>query len=237
MEISLVIPAYNEERYIGPCLDAVATVRGHFKEVVVVDNNSTDNTSHIAGGYEFVRVVREERKGLTRARQTGLEACTGEYIAYVDADTRMDAAWVEKMHELITLYPDAVSWSGPAYYYDAPSRMWNVVLTLGWWLSAPLMYRAVGYMLYGANFVLRRSAIESIGGFDESVQFYGEDMTLAKELNSVGKTIFRMDFHIMGSARRFVREGYVNTNIRYILNFIWPVIFGKPYDQSYTDIR
>lgn len=238
MEISLVIPAYNEAEYIGAGLESVQKYgKGRFKEVVVVDNASTDGTGYVASQYAGVRVIREDRKGLTRARQTGFEATTAEYVAYMDGDSRLPHDWFEIATALIEKYPQAVSWSGPVYYYDAPSRLWNFVLGMGWWLTAPLMYRVIGYMVLGGNFIVRRSAVEEIGGFDPDVAFYGEDMTLAKRLHGVGKTIFRMNFYGLTSARRFVKEGYFRTNMHYVMNYAWPVIFGRPYHREYTDIR
>ncbi len=238
MTISLVIPAHNEAEYIGPCIESVLqNAAGKFKEIVVVDNASTDGTGDVARMYHGVTVVREDRKGLTIARQTGLQATTADFVAYMDGDSRLALGWFQKAEALIARYPVAVSWSGPVYYYDAPSRAWNYTLALGWWLTAPLMYHAIGYMVLGGNFIVRRSAIDAIGGFDPAVAFYGEDMTLAKRLSVEGKTIFRMNFWGLTSARRFVKEGYVKTNMHYVMNYVWPVLFGKPYHQQYTDIR
>lgn len=237
MDISLVIPAHNESKYIEGCLASVVKQARHFKEIVVVDNASTDRTAEIAAKFPDVRVVRAADKGLTKARQVGLLNTTGEYVAYIDADCRLPDGWAAMAHKFIQQSPNAVSWSGPAKYHDAPSLLWQFQLGLGWWVSAPLMYRAVGYMLFGANFIVRRDAINAIGGFDPEVEFYGEDMTLAKRLSSQGKTIFRMDFFIYTSMRRFAGQGYFRTNLHYILNFWWPVLFGRPYHHEYTDIR
>ncbi len=237
MEISLVIPAHNEAKYIGPCLDSVVAHAARFKEIVVIDNASTDETAEIVRRYPRVRIVQVTDKGLTKARQAGLEATTSEFVAYIDADCRLPAQWYSTAERLIARYPNGVSWSGPAKYFDAPSMLWRLQLSLGWWASAPLMYRAIGYMLFGANFIVRRSAMEAIGGFDPDVVFYGEDMTLAKRLHTQGKTVFRMDFYIITSMRRFAAEGYFRTNMNYILNFWWPVLFGRPYHEQYKDIR
>ncbi len=238
MEISLVIPAHNEAEYIGACIESVLkNANWKFKEIVVIDNASTDGTGDVARTYAGVRVVREERKGLTIARQTGLDATSAEFVAYMDGDSRLPADWIAKAELLIATHPHAVSWSGPVYYYDAPNRAWNATLSIGWWLTAPLMYRLIGYMVLGGNFIVRRSAVDAIGGFDPNVSFYGEDMTLAKRLHGKGRTIFRMDFYGFTSARRFVQEGYIKTNMHYVMNYVWPVLFGRPYHRAYTDIR
>ena len=90
--ISLIIPAYNEEDYLPACLDAVmANLAGKVHEIIVVDNNSTDRTREVVERYPAVTYVFEGEKGITRARQAGYRASTGDILAYVDADTRLPA--------------------------------------------------------------------------------------------------------------------------------------------------
>jgi glycosyltransferase involved in cell wall biosynthesis len=92
MKISFVIPAHNEEAYVGKCLDSIfrelkkAPVDA---EVIVVDNASTDGTREVAQKYPGVKVISEPIKGLTRARRAGFLAATGDLIANVDADTML----------------------------------------------------------------------------------------------------------------------------------------------------
>src|ERR1700722_5774418 len=95
LSVSLVIPAYNEERHLQTCLDSIASQACEPLEVLVVDNNSTDNTAAIAKGYSFVRLVKEPRQGRVFARNAGFEAAKGELIVRVDADTQMPPDWLE----------------------------------------------------------------------------------------------------------------------------------------------
>jgi glycosyltransferase involved in cell wall biosynthesis len=237
MQISLVIPAHNEEAYLGGCLDSVlAHARGRFHEIIVVDNASTDRTTEVALKRPGVRVVQETEKGLTKARQRGFLEATGEYIAYLDADTHMPAGWFDRAERILSQNPRAVALSGPGKYWDATWRE-RSILDAVWWVTAPISYRIAGYMIYGAAFIARRDAIEAIGGFDKSIEFYGEDTDIAKRLSGVGKVIFRMDFFIYSSARRFKKEGIVKTNLTYMMNFLWPVLFGRPLTRTHEDIR
>ncbi|MDP2648862.1 MAG: glycosyltransferase family A protein [bacterium] len=235
MDISLIIPAYNEEDYIGACIDsALKNGRGRFKEIIVVDNASTDKTAEVARN-KGALVVREERKGLTSARQSGLEASTSELIAYIDADTHLTPQWVDIVERTFRERPDIVSLSGPRRHFGTVwYRRWilNAV-----WVVAPLTYYVVGYMILGGNFVAKRSAIEKIGGFDRSIAFYGEDTDLARRLSKVGKTLFRMDFYVYASARRYEHEGMLKANGVYVLNYLWPVFFGRPFSKAYRDVR
>lgn len=237
MRISLIIPAYNEEAYLGGCLDSVlAHARGRFHEIIVVDNASTDRTSAVAASRPGVRVVCEPEKGLLAARHRGYLEATGDYVAYVDADTRMPAGWYDYVERVFAAHPDAVSLSGPGRYWDANLRQ-RCVLTAIWWVCAPTSYWLVGYLLYGAHFVVRASALDAIGGFDRSVDFYGEDTQLARRLSRHGKVLFRMRFFILSSARRFSKEGLIRANVVYSLNFVWPVLFGRPFTRSHEDVR
>ena len=237
MKISLVIPAHNEEAFIGDCLDsAIQQSQGRFHEIVVVDNVSTDRTAEVARARLGVRVVREDQKGITHARQRGLEETTGDFVAYIDADTRLPAQWFDVAERAFKENPKAVSLSGPARYWDG-TILQRVVMGCFWWISAPLTYRIVGYMVFGANFIAKRDALLAIGGFDRSIEFYGEDTDIARRLSKVGETLFRMNFFIYTSARRLQSEGMFRTNFTYAMNYLWPVLFKRPYHTTHQDIR
>jgi glycosyltransferase involved in cell wall biosynthesis len=237
MKISLIIPAYNEESLIRECLEfAVRNSRGKFHEIIVVDNASTDRTKEIAESIHGVKVVYESRKGLTKARQRGLDEATGDIIAYVDADTRLPDHWIQKVEDIFASRPEVVCLSGPYRYHDG--IVWkNTIMHAVWWLTAPLTYRVVGYMVLGGNFVARRDALIAMGGFDQSIEFYGEDTDIARRLSKHGKVVFSMDFFIHSSSRRFNEEGLIKTNITYALNFLWPILFHRPFSKKSTDIR
>ena len=235
MDLTLIFPAHNEEAYIGASIDAaVKYSRGKFKEIIVVDNASTDTTAEVARAHG-ARVVFEAQKGLTSARQAGFDASSSELVAYLDADTLITAQWIDIVERAFRERPDIVSLSGPRRHFGtAWYRRWilNVV-----WVVAPLTYYVVGYMILGGNFVAKRSAIEKIGGFDRSIAFYGEDTDLARRLSKVGKTLFRMDFYVYASARRYEHEGMFKANGVYVLNYLWPVFFGRPFSKEYQDVR
>src|SRR5579883_2638923 len=121
LHISLVIPAYNEEQYLGACLDAVAAQTVMPDEVIVVNNNSTDRTVEIAKEYPFVTLLHEKRPGLRFTRNTGMDAATGDVIGRIDADTTLSPGWCEELHKLFA--DSAVhAATGSAYYYDMPGK-------------------------------------------------------------------------------------------------------------------
>jgi len=94
-----------------------------------------------------------------------------------------------------------------------------------------------GSMVQGGNFVLRRTALEQIGGFNTAISFYGEDTDIARRMSRVGEVKFTFELKMYSSARRLKKEGMMRIAARYTLNYFW-TIFGKtPFTKEYTDIR
>ncbi|MBU6431315.1 glycosyltransferase family 2 protein [Patescibacteria group bacterium] len=236
MKISLVIIAYNEEKYIGQCLKSVKENGAGLFEIIVVNNASTDGTESMARGFPEIKVVTESVKGITKARQRGLLEAKGDLIAFIDADTKMPKGWVDKVQYFFKKYPKIVCLSGPYIYYDfsffAQKMTWLYNLALIW-----PAYFLVGYMVVGGNFVARKKALEDIGGFDLGINFYGEDADIARRLNKVGKVKFIQRFCMHTSARRLRGEGAFIMAMRYTINFLSVVITKKPATKEYKDIR
>ncbi len=244
MKISFVIPAYNEENYLGDCLEAIIGQKKDAPcdiEVIVVNNASTDRTEEIARSYPGVTVVNEPQKGLVHARRAGYLASTGDIIANVDADTRITPGWIGKVHRAFAKDEKLVALSGPFIYYDAP---WKIRFTTRLFYSIGYIFYVinrfilrVGSMLQGGNFVVRRSALEKIGGYDVSLSFYGEDSDIARRLSKVGKVRFTFRLPAQSSARRLAKEGGFTMGLRYSVNYFWIMYFKKPFTKNYIDIR
>jgi len=236
-KISLIICAHNEEKGIGECLDtAIKNSGGKFSEIIVIDNASTDHTKEEAEKRPGVRVVYEPNKGLTHARQRGLTEANGDLVAYLDADTLLTPHWLPIAIKIFSENKDVVSLSGPPKYYGS-SYIKDHFLYFVWWLVGPITYRIVGYMVFGADFIARKKALLDIGGFDTKIEFYGEDTDIARRLSAKGKAVFRMDMFIYTSSRRFQHEGITKTLFVYGLNYIWPVLFHRPFTKAHQDVR
>jgi glycosyltransferase involved in cell wall biosynthesis len=121
LRVSIVIPTYNEQRHLGPCLEAIAAQTLRPFEVIVVDNGSTDRTATVARSFPFVKVVSEPRQGRVFARGRGFDAVTGDIIGRIDADTMLPANWVEHVTRFYTDPNHAdQAWSGAGYFYNVP---------------------------------------------------------------------------------------------------------------------
>ena len=244
MRLSFVIPAYNEESYLPDCLTSILAQTGSLGdqvEIIVVNNASSDRTREVALRYPGVTVVDELRKGLPWARQAGFLASTGELIANVDSDSRLTPKWIAKVLKEFGKAPEMVALSGPVIYYDLkPSQRVSVRL---FYMLAFMLYvinryvLRAGSMVQGGNFVLRRAALESIGGFNTNIAFYGEDTDIARRLNRVGEVVFTFQLKMFSSARRLKSEGMLRVGIRYTMNYLWTTFRKRPFTETYIDHR
>lgn len=244
MKISFVVPAYNEEARIEKCVRSILDALEEFDheaEVIVVNNASSDRTRDIAQSIDGIRVVDQPIKGLVHARQAGYDAAAGELVANIDADTIMPSGWIETVIDEFEGEPELVALSGPFYYFDlSPFRRFWVKIFYGIGYISYLFNRFVlnaGSMLQGGNFVVRRSALEQIGGFDTSIRFYGEDTDVARRLHKIGKVRWTFRLPIHASGRRLQHEGLLRMGSRYALNYVWTTFAKKPWSEEYVDIR
>jgi glycosyltransferase involved in cell wall biosynthesis len=99
--ISVIVPARNEEKYLGNCLEALSKQDYPNYEIIVIDNASNDSTSKVARKYTN-KVFREEKVGLSYARTRGFKESRGEIIARTDADSRAPDDWLTRINDIFS---------------------------------------------------------------------------------------------------------------------------------------
>ena len=234
--MSLIIPAYNEEKYIAPCLTHAARTEHAFLEILVVDNASTDRTRVIAEKFPGVRVVREDRRGVMHARQRGFREARGDILAFIDADTRMPRGWSVRVRRAFLHDPKLACISGPYVYHDLP-RWRQCSVQLFWMIPAKFAYLATRYMVVGGNFAIRREVLERMKGFDTSIDFYGDDTDIARRAHAWGKVKFDSGLVMRTSGRRLAKQGSLKTGVTYIVNFCSEVLLHRPVTKKHVDVR
>ncbi len=105
-EISIIVPIYNVEEYLSDCLDSILSQTFQNYEVICVDDGSTDKCGQIADKYALkdkrITVIHQENKGVSCARNVGIEKAAGKYITFCDSDDYLHCDFLKIMHELIT---------------------------------------------------------------------------------------------------------------------------------------
>ncbi len=131
--LSVVVPAFNESEYIETCIEALIAQGEYVDEIIVVDNNSSDNTSELIKKYQSgcpkVRLLNESRPGVVHARNKGFDAASGEIIGRIDADTIVGEGWAAAVHEFFECRDDFSGVTGLTYLYESPiaglQRRWT----------------------------------------------------------------------------------------------------------------
>jgi len=235
--ISLIIPAYNEEKYIWSCIEhALHTIDGYIHEIIVIDNASTDQTRKIAETYPGVRVITEHNKWLTFARQRGYKEAKYDILAFVDADTHMPAWWAKKLRKHFESDREIWFISGPYRYYDLP---WHKQIgnRLYWRILWYPSYLITWYLWVGGNFAIKKSVLDKINWFDTTITFYGEDTDIARRASKCSKSLFKLGLVMPTSARRFAGEGMMKTAYTYTINYLSQAIFHRSATKTYKDFR
>ena len=167
---SVVIPAYNAERFIGEAINSVLGQTYRDFEVIVVDDGSTDKTAEVVKAYEEVRYLYKENGGTASARNRGIEASRGRYVAFLDADNLWEPAKLEAQMALFEHQP-SLAWS----YTDSlvvDERKERSVYRKSQLVGRPegdVLERLIhGNFMPPSTVVVARGVLEEMGGFDES---------------------------------------------------------------------
>lgn len=183
MHLSVVIPAFNEARLIQQTLHSVThsiaanQQSGFTAEVIVVDNNSTDDTAEIAR-QAGATVVFEPINQIGRARNSGAAQATGDWLLFLDADSLLSPGLLADILQMIL--------SGKFVGCGSTLRMdglpWWANLTLQLWTTVSVLCRWAA----GALVVCRRDAFQAVGGFDQNL-YALDEVRLSKHLKHWGR--------------------------------------------------
>jgi len=189
LPVSIVIPVYNEQNYLPTCLEAIARQTVKPFEVIVVDNNSTDDTRVVAEQFSFVKVIRESRQGVVYARDHGFNAARGEIIGRIDADTILSPDWVATVEQVFA-DPRVDAASGQLHYRDVGLKA--AFDAIDWSIRRYLAQRMGNLgeqFLYGGNMAIRASAWRSVRGQVCHERRYHEDLDLAIHLDKLERRV------------------------------------------------
>ncbi len=187
--ISIVVPALNEERYIGRCLNSLKDqdYAGEY-EIIVVDNGSQDGTASVvreAG----VRLVECPQRGVSYARQVGAEAAKGEIVVQADADTLYPRWWLKRIRSQFDRHPEAAAVAGPFIYERPPwwARTEYALRVVFNWLSYWVLKRP--YIISGANFAFFRRYLLQIGGYQHN-SYSADQYNISSRLSKCGRVVY-----------------------------------------------
>ena len=221
-EISIVIPALNEERYIADTVGQFTLLNGVVKyEVIVADGGSSDRTVAIAQQHGAITCLNTaDRRTTAGGRNLGARIAQGELLIFCDADTRLHDLrhFIDRVRSVfqderlvgavprVAVFPEEQVWSD-VLYSALISALIRIFMVLRWPFAG------------GQCQIVRRTSFESVQGYNEE-QVHAEDSALFKKLARVGHVRFLSDLTVFESPRRYRKLGYC----RLILTGLYSII-------------
>lgn len=210
--VSFVVPTLNEEKRIARCVKAILPQLRVGDEIIVVDNGSSDRTNEIARKLGC-KIVKENKKGLSNARNAGAKAAKGDILCFIDADGQVSGNWLEEaLQALKDPKISAVSGLNIFESEDPVKRFWYNTWTVGAYTFVMSFHSLLSWtFLVGNNMAIRKDVFEELGGFEAVV---GEDFWLShnfgkRKYNFKGEVNLKMVVKL--SSRRFDQKGFLKT--------------------------
>ena len=170
--VSVVIPAYNRAHLLPETLESVLAQSYTSIETIVVDDGSTDNTAQLLEGYgPHIRVIAQANQGEGPARNTGIAAARGTYIAFVDSDDIWLPEKLERQLQVLTSRPD-LRWAySDAYVFDGATgrKLYRCGQRIRQWEGAIARRLLVADFIPSPTPVVHRSVFDEVGGFSSLV--------------------------------------------------------------------
>ncbi len=170
--VSAIVPSYNREKTIRRCIDSVLRQTYEVSEIIVVDDGSTDRTVEIlANEYkEKVKVIKQPHNGAQAARNAGIRAAKGEYIAFLDSDDEWTEKKIELQMQVLEEKPDAVVCGNGYVIQDGRKKIWRMLGHSGYVYKMMLVSP---FALFQA-IITKKENLLKIGLLDEKVPSYQE---------------------------------------------------------------
>jgi len=189
--ISAVVCTYNRSDMLKGCLESLCqqTLSKNLYEIIVVDNNSTDNTPKVVEEFsdQNVRYCIEMASGLSHARNRGFSEAKGKYVAYIDDDARAAADWLEIGYTLFENAKPSLDCLGGVYhpfYTSAKPDWFKDQYEVRGFGDSPQYLQRTDY-LSGSNMIWPKDVLKMLGGFDTNTGVVGNRLRLGEETKAL----------------------------------------------------
>lgn len=190
LDFSVIIVNYNTSDFLARCLDSIGRPASFRVEVIVVDNDSQDDSvDMVKQHFPWVKLIAEKQNlGFARANNQALKLCKGRFVFFLNPDTKLDKECFVAMAKFMDAHP-TVGLAGTKIIYPDGSIQSSVEKRYPGERHAKQDLQGltgdIAWVL-GAAMVARRDAIQALGGFDEDYFLYGEDQDLCLRLRRAG---------------------------------------------------
>ena len=181
--VSFYIPAYNAQKTIKYAIDSLLAQTYKIDEIILIDDNSSDNTLDIVKKYNFIKIIKNQYNlGLGYNRNLAIKNCQNEIVGSIDADVELHKSWLEILIKEINK-KNIIMCGGKMIEkkIDNQINLWRAKYYSQNWGKKLIIDPPY---LYGCNTLLKKSAWKKIDGYDEKLKTNGEDIEFIKNLRS-----------------------------------------------------
>ena len=230
MKFSVVIPTYNEEKYLPKALESITNQTIKPYEIIIVDSQSTDKTREIARAYG-AKVITIKERGIGLARNIGAKHAKGDVIVCTSADVVVDRHWLEELGKALNHAELAY---GSIYLQEADwvERAFELILNK---CLTPLLSLLGLVFATCDNIAIKKSLYEKIGGINEKLNT-GEDTDLVKRARKAGRVVYVEKARVYTSPRRIKKWGKLKYFWFHFKNFLTANLLGKTA-KEYEPVR
>lgn len=232
--ISVIVSAFNEEKYLPGCLESLnkQTYPKDRFSVTVVDNNSTDKTFAIAKKYA-AKILMEKQQGYVFAFKKGLDTAEGDIIAVTDADCKVPKDWLEKI--AVTFRNNNVVGLTGLSTLDVKSKTVDSLTKILYHFFLKGTFSINKPNMSGSNCAIRKSAYKEMGSINTNFTM-SPDVDLGIRLKKHGRVIYLKDLVVATSARRFEKRIF-HALLEYGKGYVYSAWLRKPPPVKQAVIR
>jgi glycosyltransferase involved in cell wall biosynthesis len=207
-KVSVVVASYNGGRTLPACLDSLTHLNYPNYEIILVDDGSTDDTARVVAHYPTVRTIHQQNFGLSAARNTGIQAATGEIVAFTDSDCRADEDWLYYVVGDL-LKTDASAIGGHNFPPPEDSPVAGCVAVSPGGPAHVMLDDHNAEHIPGCNMAFWKWALDEIHGFDPQFRAAGDDVDVCWRLLQRGRRIAFSHSGFVWHYRRSTIQAYL----------------------------
>jgi glycosyltransferase involved in cell wall biosynthesis len=167
--VAVIIPCFNQAHFLADALKSVLRQTRQADEIIVIDDGSSDDPAAVVAQFKDVRLIRQENRGLSGARNRGLQSCTSSYVLFLDADDKLLPKAIEAGLACYSRHPDcAFVYGGHCYISGKGEHLFDLFRPIAGDAHLAMLRRNQVCMI--ASVLFRRDRLLTTGGFDESLR-------------------------------------------------------------------
>src|SRR5437016_1914111 len=237
-QVSVIIPCYNQAHFLHEAIESVLAQTYSNREIIVVNDGSTDSTAEVAGRYSAVRHIYQENAGPSAARNTGLKQTSSEYLVFLDADDRLLPEALEVGVNCLREHPDCAFASGFCRLIVADGSLLGKPEQLCIARDHYLEFLRRNYIWCPSSVIYRRSVLETVKGFNTSLgraEDYDLFLRITRDYPISCHSQFVADYRLHNSSRSADHASMLQDTLS-ALNAQWDFVKGNKRSAAAFEI-